>query len=361
MWNIGWGLTNKCNLSCEFCYSKNARNLSKEISEISVFKEFIDENFHLVKSINYGTGENTLCDNWIEIIKYVHEKFPNVVQGLTTNGYLSELCKYNSFAEKIIINCLEEIDVSLDFGDNERHNKFRGNSCVYDWVIKTLEFCKLNKKRTTIVFVGTNETLEISNIKNLFEIAREYNTIIRLNPYRPAYGIDYQSNRFIPDFEVIKKALEYISDNYKILSLSDPLFSAIFTHGDKPSADPSGFTSIRILPDGSITPSTYLITEEFRRLNIKIKNVFKELEKDDFKNLIKRIIPEECVGCKYVSVCQGGALDRRYLWYKNFGKRDPYCPFRNNEFTNISKLKVMPNINFQSVHNEYLPTLFFSN
>jgi radical SAM protein with 4Fe4S-binding SPASM domain len=329
---------------------------------MSVYKNFVDDNFHLVNSVNYGTGENSLCDNWVEIIRYVNEKFPHVIQGLTTNGYLSELCKNNSATESIVVECLEEVDVSLDFGDKYLHNRSRDNLFVYDWIIQTLEFCKKYKMRTTIVFIGTNKTLEISNIKSLFKLAQKYDAIIRLNPYRPVSGIDERSRKFIPDFEIIKIALEYISDHYKIISLSDPLFSAIFTYGDEPKTDPSGLSSIRILPDGSITPSTYLVSSEFRQSNILEKDILTKLEQCGFKNLIDRSLPKECIGCKYESICKGGTLDRRYLWYKDFKRKDPYCPFGNGcDTAVIRKLKVTTDLNFQSVHNGYLPTLFFSN
>ena len=361
MWNIGWGLTNSCNLNCAFCYSRPVRELTDEITDISIIKRFIDENFHLVSSVNFGTGENTLCDNWIEIVRYINKKFPNVIQGITTNGYLSKLCNKNNIARDTFIDCLSEIDISLDFGKKEKHNDFRGNLHVYDWAVQTLKLCKKHKKRTTIVFMGTNETLEIENIERIFNIAKEYDAIIRLNLYRATLGINEQSKKFIPDFERIREALEYINCNYQILSLSDPLFSSIFTHGENPQNDPSGVSSVRILPDGSITPSTYLITDEFRILNIKMKNVFGELSKDKFKNLVNRTLPIECVNCQYAFTCEGGTLDRRYLWYKDFTRKDPYCPFEDGKNININKLKVMPDSDFKSIHYGYLPTLFFSN
>ncbi len=360
-WNVGWGLTNSCNLNCAFCYSQSLRKLTNEITDISIIKRFIDENFHIVNSVNYGTGENTLCNDWIEIIRYINKRFPNVIQGITTNGYLSELCNKNHAARKVIVDCLDEIDISLDFGKKEKHNHFRGNSHVYDWVMQTLELCKTHNKRTTIVFIGTHETLEIDNIIRLFDIAKEYNAIIRLNLYRAMFGINEQSKKFIPDFARIREVLEYISCNYKILSLSDPLFSSIFTYGENPQDDPSGISSMRILPDGSITPSTYLITNEFRTLNIKTKNVFDILNKNKFENLINRVLPMECTNCKYASTCKGGALDRRYLWYKDFARKDPYCPFGDGENVNIDKLIITSGTGFKSIHNGYLPTLFFSN
>ena len=55
--NIGWGLTNLCNMNCKFCYSKETREKSRECN-IEDWKKFIDENYEQIDSINYGTGEN---------------------------------------------------------------------------------------------------------------------------------------------------------------------------------------------------------------------------------------------------------------------------------------------------------------
>jgi len=361
MWNIGWGLTSKCNLNCSFCYSKTVRNADADIVDFSIIKTFIDDNFHLVNSVNYGTGESTLCNGWIKILGYINEKFPKIIQGITTNGYLGEL--YNNgdiYVKETITNCLAEVDVSIDFGIREKHNGFRDNSFVYDWAIRTLELCHELKKRTTIVFLGTNDTLQFSNIDSLFELAKKYDSIIRLNLYRPVCGITPQTKKFIPDFATITNALEHIGQHYKILSISDPLFSSIFTHGKNIHTDPSGLSGIRILPDGSITPSTYLVSNEFKKLNIRTKNVFELLSKKEFINLIDRSIPQECVNCEYETQCQGGTFDRRYLWYKDFNKKDPYCPFGKDKTVNIKKLNITSDACFNSIHDGYLPTMFFS-
>ncbi|WP_418474587.1 hypothetical protein [Frisingicoccus sp.] len=51
-------------------------------------------------------------------------------------------------------------------------------------------------------------------------------------------------------------------------------------------------------------------------------------------------------------------MDRRYLWYKDFKERDPYCFAEHPElFRHYHTHKEA----FASVHDGYLPTLFFKN
>ena len=72
MWNIGCGVTTKCNMKCEFCYSKNARNGYVEIN-FNALKNFIKFNNLNINAINYGTGENVLCNKWFDLIDYIRE------------------------------------------------------------------------------------------------------------------------------------------------------------------------------------------------------------------------------------------------------------------------------------------------
>ena len=120
----------------------------------------------------------------------------------------------------------------------------------------------------------------------------------------------------------------------------------------------TGIDSIRILPDGSICPSTYLISENFRnKYNIKQDNI---LSKIKFKEFEEAPIPEKCNDCKIKDKCRGGVYDRRMLLHKSLNERDPYCPFENNDDLSKEQFKTLK-IKRVSVHDGYLPTMFFKN
>lgn len=357
-WKVGWGIEAKCNMKCAFCYSEKTR---KSIGSLGYkdWVKFIDENHERVAEINYGTGENTLSYDWFEFIYYVRKNYPEIGQALTTNGYLSERIKDARY-KKIIEESIDEVDISLDFSDKNKHNEWRGQENAYDWALKTLEFLKDTDILSTIVFIGTNETFHKNNLDGLFEIAGNNKAKLRMNLYRPTNGIDEKSKRFISSFYNILEALYYINDNYKVLSICDPLFSSIITKGNLKS-DPSGVNSIRILSDGSITPSTYLISEEFRRVNITMENALSLIEEDKLFNEFKLApVPSSCSGCSYIEGCRGGVYDRRYLWYKSFKERDPYCPYRLGDNQSFREIAVTREEGFSSIHDGYLPTMFFS-
>lgn len=355
-YNIGWGITNACNMNCKFCYSKGTRNNICETS-FEDWKKFIDENYEVIDSINYGTGENAISNDFFKFLKYVRQNYPKIKQALTTNGYIYEKVSKDKELYDIYKNCIDEIDVSLDFANPDDHNYFRGQSKAYNWALNTLSMLKKDKKKSTIVFVGFEETMKKDNIDGLFKIANKYDALLRLNIYRPVSESDDINKKFILSYDTLIKSLEYINGKYKVISLNDVLFGNIYCDNVNIKEN-TGVDSIRILPDGSICPSTYLISEDYRNdYNIKQSKVLSILKFDKFK---LAPIPKKCDDCTLRLKCRGGVYDRRILWNRSLEERDPYCPYENND--NIDKEKIMCIKNERvSVHDGYLPTMFFKN
>lgn len=353
-YNIGWGITNSCNMNCKFCYSKETRHSTKD-AKLEDWIKFIDENHEHIDSINYGTGENAISDDFFKFIFYVRNNYPEITQSLTSNGYIYEKVSKNPELYEIYKKSIDEIDVSLDFAIPEKHNYFRGQPKAYDWAINTLKMLKKDEKKATIVFVGFEETMTKENIDGLFDIAEKYNSMLRLNIYRPVSEKKEINEKFILKYETLISALEYINDKHHVISLSDVLLGSIYTR-DQEIKENTGVDSIRILADGSVCPSTYLITEEYRNdYNIKEDNVLSKINFTEFTNAP---IPKECNNCPIINKCRGGVYDRRLLWYGTLEERDPYCPYKNSDDINKQQFKTLKKSKV-SVHDGYLPTMFF--
>lgn len=355
-WNIGWGTVSNCNMRCAFCYSRQCR---KPIADLLIddWIRFIDDNWNHINSINYGTGENSLCDDWFVLIKYVRDKYPNIRQAVTTNGYISEVVKNDPVKNAIVMGAIDEMDISLDYADPEKHNDFRGQKKAHYWAISALEYCRSCGIKSTLVCLGSSLNLTTDNLDGIFAIAQKYGAIVRINLYRPTEGIDDFSSRFILSPHDLVDILRWISKNHTVLSISDALLSSLLTNNYEP--DPSGYDSLRILPNGDITPSTYLIHDEFIVGNIKDKDILMRLSDNSaLKNIIRNVIPEECKGCIYAETCKGGVLDRRYLWNESLEKKDPYCIYEPGDPA-WEKISVSEQP-FESVHHGYLPTMFFA-
>lgn len=354
-WNIGWGTISNCNMNCKFCYSRFRRENSNDLKYTDWIK-FIDENHDYINSINYGTGENSLSDDWFKLVDYIRQNYPQIRQAVTTNGYISEQLRKDITKKQIVLNSIDEMDISLDFYEEEKHNEFRGQKKAYRWAIDTLKFCSENNIRPTIVCLGSALNANPENLEGIFKIADKYSSLVRVNLYRPTEGINNFTKKFILSPEKLLELLHYINKEHKILSISDALYSSLLTETFE--EDPSGIDSLRILADGDITPSTYLISQNYIVGNIKESDVLKKISQSKlFENIIKEVIPAECSECKYKGTCKGGVYDRRLLWHNTLDKKDPYCAYEpgQEDFEKVSISKER----FESVHHGYLPTMFF--
>lgn len=293
-----------------------------------------------------------LENDWFSLIEFISEKFPHIIQAVTTNGSIAHILKSDNNKKNIFLKCISEVDVSLDYCCANVHNKIRNNDAAFDWAIDTMKFCNENGIKLTVVTIGLNDTLKIDNIKGIFDIAEKYNAYNRINIYRKA--IDRDDHQEL-DYDVLHKFLEWASMNDSIIELSDPLFNSIYGNGEN-IQDASGVFSYRIVSDGRIYPSTYLLHDDFLLGNITDDN-FEFFTANTF--IEKVVIPAECQDCRYVETCKGGALDRRYLWFKTFSHPDPYCPRLHKESRQYNIYVKSNKENFESVHDGYLPTLFF--
>lgn len=355
-WNVGWGTVSSCNMRCAFCYSRKCRRPTNDLT-IREWINFVDANWQNINSINYGTGENSLSDDWFIFLDYVREKYPHIRQAVTTNGYISEAVKYDHKKYDIVLRAIDEMDISLDYADKRKHNEFRGQPQAFDWALDALDFCKKHEKRPTIVCLASAVNTNFENLNGIFSIAKDYAALVRMNLYRPTEGIDKFSSKFILSPERLIDMLYWISEKHTVLSISDALLSNLLT--DKNEYDPSGVDSIRILPNGDITPSTYLINKEFIVGNIKDGEILRSVNMSKaMKSIVKEVIPAECKGCFYENTCRGGVLDRRYLWNGTLKFKDPYCLYTPGK--PAMKKIMVADVEFLSVHHGYLPTMFFA-
>jgi radical SAM protein with 4Fe4S-binding SPASM domain len=130
----------------------------------------------------------------------------------------------------------------------------------------------------------------------------------------------------------------------------------------KAHSDESGRSSLRILPDGSITPSTYLVSPAWRRASIRDARLDCEAFRRRIgEDIVGIALPSDCLHCSSHELCRGGALDRRVIWYGVATERDPYCPYRHGDspvyWRSASAYSVAGG---PSIHDGYLPTLIFS-
>lgn len=106
---------------------------------IEVWERFFEKHGKLIKSVNYVTGENVLEDDRFSLIEFISEKFPHITQAVTTNGSVAYVLKSDNNKRDIFLECISEVDVSLDYCCANVHNKIRNNDVAFDWAIDTMK------------------------------------------------------------------------------------------------------------------------------------------------------------------------------------------------------------------------------
>lgn len=357
-WKIGWGLSNRCNMACKFCYSRKVRREQKNLDNIiQIGVDFVQRNRDKIDSINFGTGEPTVEPAFFRFCDQLNKVAPNVTLGVTTNGNLAKAVN-DPYNMDVFIRCIEDVDVSLDFGNAEQQDESRNCEGAFKGVIETLKLCQKFGKNATVVSVMHKFNCSYSNFSSMIRIARLYNASFRINILRPT--VDFS---FALPYKNLKDNFINLIHEYEVESIADPLLAAL-VEADCPNGDPTAESSFRILPNGYVTPSTYLLDANWQAKRLdEIDNIDSMHELDSFKTIKSVEIPYSCEKCTMREKCKGGVFDRRWLWYYDFSENDPYCPLRfadSLDWKQMSGDVIYSKERKSFVHDGYLPTLIFS-
>ncbi len=193
---VRWNLTSRCNQQCLYCNLWCApADSSKELSTRRIFS-VIDEMSKLgTQRISFSGGEPLLRKDIGKIIDYCKTK--DISVSMNSNGSL--------VSEKVgEIRNLDLIKLSLD-GPKNVHEMIRGGN-TYDAVIGAAEVCKKNNIRFT--FATTLTKHNIGHIDFILEKARQFNTVVALQPLKELYRGKKGMGSISPSKEDFKKCIE---------------------------------------------------------------------------------------------------------------------------------------------------------
>ncbi len=131
--NCIWELTYRCNARCDICpYWRNPSDAERELG-LADLKTGLDRVYESgCRIVNFSGGEPTLRDDLEEIISHASSR--GFWTSLVTNGSTLSSGKMDRLKKA----GLDNLFVSLDFTDGERHDKLRGIDGLYDRVINAL-------------------------------------------------------------------------------------------------------------------------------------------------------------------------------------------------------------------------------
>jgi len=84
--SLGIGLTNRCNLSCSHCYSREDEKYDIAFEDVKKICDSLG-----VSAVNFGTGESGLHKDFHAILDYFGTE--GIKLALTTNGFTPNFVK----------------------------------------------------------------------------------------------------------------------------------------------------------------------------------------------------------------------------------------------------------------------------
>jgi radical SAM protein with 4Fe4S-binding SPASM domain len=324
---VGIGLTNECDLSCAHCYRSQLKLDRLNLAEVKQICGSLP-----VGSVSLGVGENGLHPQYHEILAWLHSQ--NIRVALTSNGYSVEVLSDEE------LSWLHSVEFSIDFPTEAEQDNWRapGNwrKC---W--EGVERCQRLGVQTAVmaVMMSTN----YNRLGELAEVAARYHADLRFNIYQPVTG-----DKFSLSYSQFWDGLLDLLGRTEIISISEPLVNALLELPRATQGSPCGKTSLRVLPNGLVSPCTYWPGPD-RKLNHLYWQGEAVLQAPAFQQA--RQVPAVCQDCALLERCGGGCASRRLL-RGNLDHPDEYCPIvRRDEalleriatrFWQVAEFKDMP-------------------
>ncbi len=347
----GWSLTRRCNLNCEHCYSSAGQPSPDELNyeEAKFIVDKLEE--YGTSAINFGGGECAIRPDFIPLVEYIKSK--GIKVSYTTNG--TTLKKIQDHLDQF-----DDIGVSIDFPDAERHNNFRHSRAkidVYEKAKDCIKYLVSHGMDTEIVTCLTKKNSDIETLQSIYDLATELNVDHwRLNRFRSNGRGKVNENDLKLSPEELRDAYTFLNNKRKnthSVSTPEPLFRSAFGGRCHSVGDPSGKTSIRIQPNGEVSPSVFLTKSGG---NIKTDSLEKIMSSQIFQRIQAKRIPQgKCNECNVYNTCEGGDIGASYLEYGHFDGPDPLCWL--NPKSKKPNILVKPSEDW-NVHELYLCTLY---
>jgi len=331
---VNWALTNRCNFSCSYCYSRLEKSEELSTSHARKIIKILVEN--KVLFLNLGGGEPLLKKDLFELVSFAKESGLNVT--MNSNGYLLN----NSVAHKIKNAGFNGIGISIDSHKAKIHDELRKTSGSHRRAIEAIRFLKKAGVKVYISSVVCRANFK--EFEELVSFAKKQG-VERLNMHNykcSGMGFANKDNLDLtPDEwgEFYQRALDIRSNSTGIIvALDDPILALLKQAKDSPfengidnalvKGSICGKLTLYLRANADVTPCGFI--------PISIGNLLK----DDLKELwttspvlqsMRNKTPKgKCRKCKQYEDCWGGCTARAYALRGDFNAPDPHCWYNPN-------------------------------
>ena len=324
-----YAASDKCNLSCKFCYANPPLETKPYKGDLSLTKKIIDKLAHInVVHLIISGGEPLLRKDIFEIIKYAKKKMRFVT--LTTNGTLIGAEESKKLKEIGI----DSIQISVDSPYKSIHDKLRGDGTFEKCMsaINNLKKEGFHEKQLNIAATLTKYNVE--GLKRYKTFAKELGVKSGFSFFQPVGRGAFVKDEFtlsdedllIFHFELMKEygglPLE-VNDHF---DLSDLSISKNLVPSPRIACG-MGFKTIGCKENGEIVPChVFFSVEDLIIGNILDRNIEEKMF-EFYKNIPSIDEVRGCAQCDIRYFCTNGCYGSAYFKHGSFDKKNPFCDF----------------------------------
>ena len=325
--NVTWEITLKCNLRCVHCLSDSGGPIEEELNRKECLS-IIDQLAGLkVFQVNIGGGEPFIRPDFIDFLKFSHEK--GLVTCVSTNGIFVDrsLARSLSNLKKLYLQ------VSLDGATADVNDSIRGEG-TYKKVLNALDCLAKESVRFSINTVLTR--INYSQLDMLRKLAGEYGAELRVSRFRPS-GRGKSSKEYLgPTREQLETFAEWLNE-HELIRTGDSFFCLTSENRRRKGLDMCGAAKMTccISPRGDVYPCAFLQEPPFLAGNLR-ESSFKFLwDHSPIFHKLRDLDAKSCLDCYRFEVCRGGCPAMAYHTYHDISMPDPEC------LVNLKNVKIV--------------------
>lgn len=294
-----------CNLACIMCgFGKEANPFRRDkFMSLTMFKRVVDMIAPITQTIRLnGRGESTIHPDFLEILNWVHHKYPGCNLNLFSN-----MSAVSASVLQALIESEVQLFISLDSTRKEVLESIR-RGANFDNILKNIKKLQSASKRPFIVMTLQEKNIDEICAMGEFALSKKcsiiYN-VVRSDEIKYIQGfidkVNLGKEKIANDFLYIKNLFKQTEPSLQCLipdqmaGISLPLNLGPTTHGSM-QVCPAIEKELCILYDGTVTPCNMFNPYRYGSLSVNsLEEILESKECVDFKKNYKQ--------CSYCHNC----------------------------------------------------------
>jgi len=302
--SLGLGLTNECNLSCDFCYRDPTRADRLSLDQVKGIMERLP-----VYSVNLGTGENGMHPDFKAILEYLRAQPAKLT--ITSNGHSVAVLEDNE------LSAFHDIEFSLDYPTQAEQDAQRGTG---NWALIHQQAERCLKLGVPVTIVAVMMKINYLRLADVARVAKQFAAPLRVNVYQSV-----RSDIYALTYEEYWDGFRRLFAETDVIAIGEPLVRAMA--GLPPLKGGCAVSTIRVTPRATTQPCVYW-PGSGQPLSDLISVGADILDSAPFAQA--RALPAACQPCEFRDTCHGGCAGRRGL-QGALPQPDFYCPIIRSE------------------------------